>query len=61
MFLASTGVIGEPLDATKFEGVLARLAADAAPGGWEERRQGDHDHRHFPKGAAATVRLGGPR
>src|SRR3712207_110688 len=34
VFLASTGVIGEPLDAQKFEGVLADCAARAAPGGW---------------------------
>ncbi|MCI0735134.1 MAG: bifunctional ornithine acetyltransferase/N-acetylglutamate synthase, partial [Beijerinckiaceae bacterium] len=33
VFLASTGVIGEPLDASKFDGVLDKLAADAAPGG----------------------------
>src|SRR4029078_8922206 len=31
VFLASTGVIGEPLDATKFDGVLATLADAAAP------------------------------
>jgi len=31
VFLASTGVIGEPLDATKFDGVLAALATKAAP------------------------------
>ncbi len=30
IFLASTGVIGEPLDATKFDGVLATLAASAS-------------------------------
>src|SRR3954469_10161389 len=34
IFLASTGVIGEPLDATKFDGVLAKLAQDATPDGW---------------------------
>ena len=34
IFLASTGVIGEPLDATKFDGVLATLAQSAQPGGW---------------------------
>src|ERR1700759_4913648 len=34
VFLASTGVIGEPLDATKFNGVLGTLAAQAAPGQW---------------------------
>ena len=31
VFLASTGVIGEPLDATKFDGVLATLAEAATP------------------------------
>ncbi len=34
IFLASTGVIGEPLDASKFEGVLDALAAKAQPDGW---------------------------
>src|SRR4051795_7444702 len=34
IFLASTGVIGEPLDATKFDGVLATLAQSAVPGDW---------------------------
>src|SRR6266478_1193525 len=34
VFLASTGVIGEPLDATKFDGVLATLATSAAPDDW---------------------------
>ncbi len=29
VFLASTGVIGEPLDATKFDGVLERLSTEA--------------------------------
>src|SRR6202045_1257416 len=34
VFLASTGVIGEPLDATKFDGVLGGLAESAEPGEW---------------------------
>src|ERR1700742_3019416 len=34
VFLASTGVIGEPFDATKFDGVLAPLAEQAKPGEW---------------------------
>src|SRR5215468_7817878 len=34
VFLASTGVIGEPLDATKFDGVLGKLNEQAEPGGW---------------------------
>ena len=31
IFIASTGVIGEPLDATKFEGVFEQLVAAATP------------------------------
>src|SRR6266571_1612499 len=34
VYLASTGVIGEPLDATKFDGVLGTLAESAAPADW---------------------------
>src|SRR5499433_1650064 len=34
VFLASTGVIGEPLDANKFDGVLGGLAESAAPDEW---------------------------
>src|SRR6195952_1433212 len=34
IFLASTGVIGEPLDASKFDGVLGTLAQNATPDGW---------------------------
>ena len=34
IYLASTGVIGEPLDATKFNGVLETLARDATPDRW---------------------------
>jgi len=33
VYLASTGVIGEPLDPAKFTGLLAGLAAQAAPNG----------------------------
>jgi glutamate N-acetyltransferase / amino-acid N-acetyltransferase len=58
VFLASTGVIGEPLDATKFETVIERLAADAAPGGWENAAKAIMTTDTFPKGAAAMVRFG---
>src|SRR5689334_644559 len=34
VFLASTGVIGEPLDAGKFDGVLGTLAHNAETDGW---------------------------
>jgi glutamate N-acetyltransferase/amino-acid N-acetyltransferase len=58
VFLASTGVIGEPLDATKFAGVMDRLVADAAPGGWNQAATAIMTTDTFPKGAAAVVRLG---
>jgi glutamate N-acetyltransferase / amino-acid N-acetyltransferase len=58
VFLASTGVIGEPLDATKFAGVIDRLVADAVPGRWQEAAKAIMTTDTFPKGAAAVVRLG---
>jgi glutamate N-acetyltransferase/amino-acid N-acetyltransferase len=58
VFLASTGVIGEPLDATKFGTVMDRLVADAAPGAWHEAAKAIMTTDTFPKGAAAIARLG---
>jgi glutamate N-acetyltransferase/amino-acid N-acetyltransferase len=59
VFLASTGVIGEPLDASKFGTVMDRLVADAAPGAWHEAAKAIMTTDTFPKGAAAIARLGG--
>ncbi len=58
VFLASTGVIGEPLDATKFGGVMDRLVADAKPGGWAEAAKAIMTTDTFPKGSAAIVGMG---
>ena len=58
VFLASTGVIGEPLDATKFDGVLATLAANAAPDDWIGAAKAIMTTDTFPKVATATVKLG---
>src|ERR1700726_3860014 len=58
VFLASTGVIGEPLDATKFDGVLATLAEQAAPGEWMNAARAIMTTDTFPKVATATVKLG---
>ncbi len=58
VFLASTGVIGEPLDATKFGGVMDRLVADAAPDGWHKAATAIMTTDTFPKGAAAMVGMG---
>ncbi|MEZ5819303.1 MAG: bifunctional glutamate N-acetyltransferase/amino-acid acetyltransferase ArgJ [Xanthobacteraceae bacterium] len=58
IFLASTGVIGEPLDATKFDGVLATLNETAIPGDWMGAARAIMTTDTFPKVATATVRLG---
>jgi glutamate N-acetyltransferase / amino-acid N-acetyltransferase len=58
VLLASTGVIGEPLDATKFAAVMDRLVADAAPDRWREAAQAIMTTDTYPKGAAAVVRMG---
>ncbi|MBN9599173.1 MAG: bifunctional glutamate N-acetyltransferase/amino-acid acetyltransferase ArgJ [Afipia sp.] len=58
IFLASTGVIGEPLDATKFNGVLDDLALRAVPEGWLDAARAIMTTDTFPKVATATVRLG---
>jgi glutamate N-acetyltransferase/amino-acid N-acetyltransferase len=58
VFLASTGVIGEPLDATKFDGVLATLAEAATPDHWMAAAKAIMTTDTFPKVATATVKLG---
>jgi glutamate N-acetyltransferase/amino-acid N-acetyltransferase len=58
VFLASTGVIGEPLDATKFNGVLGTLAESAAPDQWMAAAKAIMTTDTFAKVATATVRLG---
>jgi glutamate N-acetyltransferase/amino-acid N-acetyltransferase len=58
VFLASTGVIGEPLDASKFNGVLGTLAAQAVPGEWMSAARAIMTTDTFPKVATATVKLG---
>jgi glutamate N-acetyltransferase / amino-acid N-acetyltransferase len=61
VFLASTGVIGEPLDATKFDGVLERLTEDAEPANWMAAARAIMTTDTFPKVATATVKLGKTR
>src|ERR1700712_133955 len=58
IFLASTGVIGEPLDASKFDGVLGTLAQTVAPDGWMAAAKAIMTTDTFPKVATATVKLG---
>jgi glutamate N-acetyltransferase/amino-acid N-acetyltransferase len=61
VFLASTGVIGEPLDATKFDGVLAELNGAAAADDWMSAARAIMTTDTFPKVATATVKLGKTR
>ena len=58
VFLASTGVIGEPLDASKFDGVLGTLAQNVASDGWMAAAKAIMTTDTFPKVATATVKLG---
>jgi glutamate N-acetyltransferase/amino-acid N-acetyltransferase len=58
VFLASTGVIGEPLDATKFDGVLDQLSQRVMPDGWMGAAKAIMTTDTFPKVATATVKLG---
>jgi glutamate N-acetyltransferase/amino-acid N-acetyltransferase len=58
IFLASTGVIGEPLDATKFGGVMDGLVARARGDIWPDAAKAIMTTDTFPKVATATARLG---
>jgi glutamate N-acetyltransferase/amino-acid N-acetyltransferase len=59
VFLASTGVIGEPLDASAFDGVMDRLVADAqADGRWLDAARAIMTTDTFPKLATASAKLG---
>ena len=59
IYLASTGVIGEPLDARKFGVVMADLAQRASAGDWLDAARAIMTTDTFPKVATATVKLGG--
>lgn len=58
VFLASTGVIGEPLDATKFEGVLDDAHSRLAGLPWLDAARAIMTTDTFPKVATAQVLLG---
>jgi glutamate N-acetyltransferase / amino-acid N-acetyltransferase len=58
VLLASTGVIGEPLDARAFDRVMDDLVAAAKPGHFEAAASAIMTTDTFPKGAAETAKLG---
>jgi glutamate N-acetyltransferase/amino-acid N-acetyltransferase len=59
VFVASTGVIGEPLPAERIVAVLGRLAADLAPDAAERAARAIMTTDTFPKGSVRRVDLGG--
>jgi glutamate N-acetyltransferase/amino-acid N-acetyltransferase len=59
VFLASTGVIGEPLAADRFTGLLEGLVKEARPEGWAEAGKAIMTTDTFAKYATETVDLGG--
>jgi len=58
VFLASTGVIGEPLDPKPFADNLARLAKEAAPGRFLDAARAIMTTDTFPKLATRIVKAG---
>ena len=59
VYLASTGVIGEPLDATKFAGVLDTMAKDAVDDFWFEAAKAIMTTDTYPKVATRSAEIGG--
>ncbi len=58
VFMASTGVIGEPLPAERITGSLGQMAKDARPEGWLDAARAIMTTDTYPKLATATARLG---
>ncbi|MDR3421578.1 MAG: bifunctional ornithine acetyltransferase/N-acetylglutamate synthase, partial [Xanthobacteraceae bacterium] len=59
IFLASTGVIGEPLDASKFDGLFEKLAGEAAPDGLFAAAKAIMTTDTYPKVATAKAVIDG--
>ena len=59
VYLASTGVIGEPLDATKFAGVLGDMDGSAVGDFWLEAAKAIMTTDTYPKVATRTAEIDG--
>ncbi len=59
VFLSSTGVIGEPLDADRFAGVLDDCAARLRPAPWIEAARAIMTTDTYPKLAGQTLKIDG--
>ncbi len=58
VFIASTGVIGEPMQADKFAHLLDKLASDAVPDAWHAAARAIMTTDTFPKLATRRTRIG---
>jgi len=59
VFLASTGVIGEPLPTEKITAVLGALQKKASPNRWREAAEAIMTTDTYPKMTTARARIGG--
>ena len=59
VYLASTGVIGEPLDAGKFAHLLDGLVKSATAGAWHETARAIMTTDTYPKLASRRAKIGG--
>jgi glutamate N-acetyltransferase/amino-acid N-acetyltransferase len=59
VFMASTGVIGEPLPTEKITKVLATLATEGAAGNWRAAADAIMTTDTYPKAATATAMIDG--
>jgi glutamate N-acetyltransferase/amino-acid N-acetyltransferase len=61
VYIASTGVIGEPLDARKFTGLLGDLVRDATPDAFEQAARAIMTTDTYPKLATRQTEIDGVR
>lgn len=61
VYLSSTGVIGEPLDASKFEGHIENLARQATPDGWLDAASAIMTTDTFAKCVTKTALIDGQK
>ena len=59
VFLASTGVIGEPLPSEKITKILAKVADDASASGWRAAAEAIMTTDTYPKLATASANIDG--
>jgi glutamate N-acetyltransferase/amino-acid N-acetyltransferase len=59
VYVASTGVIGEPLDTTKFTGLLGDLAREAKPDAFEQAARAIMTTDTYPKLATRKTEIDG--